>query len=198
MPWRHLSNNLIRAQGPASCSHSTPARTAGHATDSDGTIFEGQTSDYFLASRIRLNGVSVARRNRVKPASANTCFAPRRYRRRHRPARPPAAPRARPHVRPAQLAHPPPRRARHLRSVMTSMTRRAPPHSATISEVGAIVVSPENATCSLRSERATTHPLERPPLWPVLRRPRLAGFEVSAGGFIGSLHPPARESTAGL
>jgi hypothetical protein len=27
---------------------------------------------YFLASRIRLNGVSVARRNRVKPASANT------------------------------------------------------------------------------------------------------------------------------
>ena len=59
----------IRAQGPASCSHSTPTRTAGHATDSDGT------SDYFLASRIRLNGVSVARRNRVKPASPNTCFS---------------------------------------------------------------------------------------------------------------------------
>src|SRR2546426_7923961 len=60
-----------------------------------------------------------------------------------------------------------------------SMTRRAPGRSATISEVGAIGVSPENATCSLMSERATTHPLERPPVWPVLGRPRLAGFEVS-------------------
>ena len=67
---------------------------------------------------------------------------------------------------------------------MTSMTRRAPPHSATISEVGAIVVSPENATCSLRSERATTHPLECPPLWPGLRRPRLAGFEVSTEALV--------------
>src|SRR5712692_6800626 len=60
-----------------------------------------------------------------------------------------------------------------------SMTRRAPARSATISEVGAIGVSPENAPCSLMSERATTHPLERLPVWPVLGRPRLAGFEVS-------------------
>ena len=29
------------------------------------------------------------------------------------------------------------------------------------------------------SERATTHPLERPPLWPVFRCPSMAGFEVS-------------------
>jgi len=157
MPRRHLSNDLIRAQGPASCSHSTPARTAGHATDSDGTIFEGQTSDYFLASRIRLNGVSVSRRNRVKPASANTCFAPRRYRRRHRPARPPAAPRARPHVRPAQLAHPPPRRARHLRSVMTSMTRRAPAHSATISAGVAISSYAPETPLALPSANALQH-----------------------------------------
>src|SRR6266851_317384 len=43
----------------------------------------------------------------------------------------------------------------------------------------AIVVSPENAPCALTSERATTQPLERPPLWPVLSCRRLAGFEVS-------------------
>src|SRR2546422_4392089 len=67
------------------------------------------------------------------------------------------------------------------------MTRRASAQSRTISAGGAIVVSPENATCSLWSERATTHPLERPPLWPALRRPRLAGFEVSTEV------PPGRE-----
>lgn len=41
------------------------------------------------------------------------------------------------------------------------------------------MVSPENAPCSLVSERATTHALGRLPLWPVLPRPRMAGFEVS-------------------
>ena len=137
----------------------------------------------------------------LEPSGGRLGQAPRRHRRRHRADRPPAAPRARPHVRPAQLAHAPPRRARHLRRVMTSMTRRAPPHSATISEVGAIVVSPETAPCALRRERATTHPLERPLLWPVLRRLRMAGFEVSTEE-IDSGGPPklplgfARASTA--
>ena len=115
----------------------------------------------------------------LEPSGGRLGQAPRRHRRRHRAARSPAPPRARPHVRPAQLAHPPPRRARCLRSMMASMTRRAPPPSATISAVGATVVSPENTTRSLRSERATTHPLERPPygrfcavhVWPDLKCP---------------------------
>src|SRR2546426_1643453 len=105
--------------------------------------------------------------------------SPRRHGRRDRAPRSAAASRARPHVRPAQLAHPAPRRARRLGRVITSMTRRASAQSRTISAGGAIVVSPENATCSLWSERATTHSLERSPLWPALCRPRLAGFEVS-------------------
>src|SRR5439155_24240584 len=91
----------------------------------------------------------------------------------------PASSPARPHLRPAQPAHPPPRPARRLRRLTRSMPRPAPPQSYTLSAGGAIVVSPENATCSLWSERATTPSLERPPLWPALRRPRLAGFEVS-------------------
>src|SRR5207245_2994998 len=115
----------------------------------------------------------------VEPPRRRLGQAPRRHGRRDRAPRPAAASRARPHVRPAQLAHPAPRRTRRLRRVIPSMTRRAPAQSRTISAGGAIVVSPENATCSLWSERATTHSLECPPLWPALRRPRLAGFEVS-------------------
>src|SRR5712692_5312552 len=103
-----------------------------------------------------------------EPARRGLGQAPRRYRRRDRAARSAAASRARPHVRPAELAHPAPGRARRLGSVTTAMTRRAPPHSATISEVGATGVSPENATCSLLSKRATTPLLELPLLWPVL------------------------------
>jgi len=66
------------------------------------------------------------------------------------------------------------------------MTQRAPAQSATISEGVAIVVSPENAPCALMRERATTHPLERPPLWPVLSCRRLAGFEVSTEARLGA------------
>ena len=61
---------------------------------------------------------------------------------------------------------------------MNRMTQRAPAHRGTISGLGAIVWSPKNTTCSLTSERATTHPLERLPLWPVLSCPRMAGFEM--------------------
>jgi hypothetical protein len=68
--------------------------------------------------------------------------------------------------------------------MMGSMTRRAPPRSATISAGGAPGVPLKNAACSLRTERATTHSLERPPLWPDLPRPRMAGFEVSTEGRI--------------
>ena len=78
--------------------------------------------------------------------------------------------------------------------MITSMTRRASAQSRTISAGGAIVVSPENATCSLWSERATTHSLERSPLWPALCRPRLAGFEVSTEGL--SLPPGRGEKAA--
>ncbi len=76
------------------------------------------------------------------------------------------------------------------------MTRRAPAQSATISEGVAIVVSPENAPCALTSERATTQPLERPPLWPVLSCRRLAGFEVSTEALKGPALPPPKASFA--
>ena len=85
-------------------------------------------------------------------------------------------------MRPPQLAHTPSRRTQRLLNVTTAMTQRAPAQRATISEGVAIVVSPENAPCALTSERATTHPLERSPLWPVLSCRRLAGFEVSTEG----------------
>ena len=124
----------------------------------------------------------------LEPPRRGLGQALRRHGRRDRAARSAAAPRARPHVRPAQLAHTAQRRARRLRSVISSMARRAPAQSGTISAVGAIVVSPENTTCSLRSERVTTLPPEGPPLWPGLRRPRLAGFEVSTEALRGARH----------
>ena len=43
--------------------------------------------------------------------------------------------------------------------------------------------TPENAACSVRHGRATTHSLGRRRLWPVLPRPRMAGFEMSTEAF---------------
>ena len=59
------------------------------------------------------------------------------------------------------------------------MTHRAPARSATISAGAATGVPLKNATCSRPLRRATTHSLERRPLWPGLTRPSMAGFQVS-------------------
>src|SRR5712691_668671 len=154
------------APGPRRSRHeaTAPHRGRGSPRDRDASL------------RARLDA------DHLEPSGGRLGQAPRRYRRRDRAARSAAPPRARPHVRPPQLAHTPSRRTQRLLNVTTSMTRRAPAQSATISEGVAIVVSPENAPCALTSERATTHPLERPPLWPVLSCRRLAGFEVSTEG----------------
>ena len=59
------------------------------------------------------------------------------------------------------------------------MTQRAPAQSATISGVGAIVISPE-PRLALPAANALQHTqLERPLLWPVFRCPSMAAFEVS-------------------
>src|SRR3989442_60372 len=115
----------------------------------------------------------------LEPSRRGLGQAARRHCRRHRPPRSTAPSRARAHVRPAQLAHPPPRRAGGLWSVMTSMTPRALARSATISEGVAIEVSPETRLALARADALQLTRLSVGPygrfcpvhVWPVFRCP---------------------------
>lgn len=55
-----------------------------------------------------------------------------------------------------------------------------------------------HASCSFRRERATTHPAWALALWPVLTRPRMAGFEVSTGGQISLFGMDISDITSGM
>ena len=122
----------------------------------------------------------------LEPARGGLGQAPRRHPGRHRDARPPAPPRARPHLWAAQLAHAPPHRAErvliHHRGDDASRSGSGRPRSSR----GHISVSPSSASRTPRGGLARSRlnavqhsRLGRLSHWPVLPRPRLAGFQVS-------------------
>ena len=142
--------------------------------------------------------------NHVEPARGRLGKAARRYRRRRGLPRPPASPRARAHLRPAELAHPPPgrsgathdpagpdrRASQRLQDRRSRVTRYLVSPEIGVFEGDDILAPPDDqppaaADFVESGDDAVehSHRLGRPPHWPVLTRPRLAGFQVSTEVF---------------